>query len=171
LLFGCFFNSHFVFVSGKHISFLNACAFGFAVIKANFGTATRPADFDTDKDGIPDAWEIANGLDPTDAADALTYSLDSKEYYTNLEVYANSLVEDIMKQGNADAESNVDEYYPAWKNPTGISQITGSNPSELVKVTYYSLNGTLLSAPQKGINIRKMLFQNGKTIVDKVTKE
>lgn len=139
--------------------------------EANFGTATRPADFDTDKDGIPDAWEIANGLDPNDATDALTYSLDSKEYYTNLEVYANSLVEDIMKQGNADAESNVDEYYPAWKNPTGISQITGSNPSELFKVTYYSLNGTLLSAPQKGINIRKMLFQNGKTIVDKVTKE
>lgn len=139
--------------------------------EANFGTATRPADFDTDKDGIPDAWEIANGLDPNDAADALTYSLDSKGYYTNLEVYANSLVEDIMKQGNADAENKVDEYYPAWKNPTGISQITGSNPSELVKVTYYSLNGILLSAPQKGINIRKMLFQNGKTVVDKVIKE
>ena len=139
--------------------------------EANFGKGTRPADFDTDKDGIPDAWETANGLDPNDASDALTYSLDSKEYYTNLEVYANSLVEDIMKQGNADAESKIDEYYPAWKNPTGISQITSSNPSELVEVKYYSLNGTLLSAPQKGINIRKMLFQNGKTVVDKVIKE
>lgn len=139
--------------------------------EANFGTASRPADFDTDKDGIPDSWETANGLDPNDATDALTYSLDSKEYYTNLEVYANSLVEDIMKQGNADAENKVDEYYPAWKNPTGILQITGSNPSELVKVTYYSLNGTLLSAPQKGINVRKMLFKNGKTVVDKVIKE
>jgi len=139
--------------------------------EANFGTATRPADFDTDKDGIPDAWEIANGLDPNDATDALTYSLDSKGYYTNLEVYANSLVEDIMKQGNADAENKVDEYYPAWKNPTGISQIITSNPSELAEVKYYSLNGTLLSAPQKGINIRKMLFKNGKTVVDKVIKE
>lgn len=139
--------------------------------EANFGTATRPADFDTDKDGIPDAWEIANGLDPNDATDALTYSLDSKGYYTNLEVYANSLVEDIMKQGNADAENKVDEYYPAWKNPTGISQIITSNPSELAEVKYYSLNGTLLSAPQKGINIRKMLFQNGQTVVDKVIKE
>lgn len=139
--------------------------------EANFGTASRPADFDTDKDGIPDAWELANGLNPNDGSDALTYSLDGKGYYTNVEVYANSLVEDIMKQGNADAESKVDEYYPAWKNPTGILQNTGSNPSELVKVTYYSLNGTLLSAPQKGINIRKMLFQNGKTIVDKVIKE
>ena len=139
--------------------------------EANFGTATRPADFDTDKDGIPDAWELANGLNPNDGSDALTYSLDGKGYYTNVEVYANSLVEDIMKQGNADAESKVDEYYPAWKNPTGILQNTGSNPSELVKVTYYSLNGTLLSAPQKGINIRKMLFQNGQTVVDKVIKE
>lgn len=76
-----------------------------------------------------------------------------------------------MKQGNADAESKVDEYYPAWKNPTGISQVHTSNPGELVEVKYYSLNGTLLSAPQKGINIRKMLFQNGKTVVDKVIKE
>ena len=139
--------------------------------ESTFGKGSRPADFDTDNDGIPDSWETANGLNPNDATDALTYSLDSKEYYTNLEVYANSLVEDIMKQGNADAENKVDEYYPAWKNPTGISQITGSNPSELVKVTYYSLNGTLLSAPQKGINIRKMLFKNGKTVVDKVIKE
>ena len=139
--------------------------------EANFGKGSRPADFDTDNDGIPDAWETANGLDPNDATDALTYSLDSKGYYTNLEVYANSLVEDIMKQGNADAENKVDEYYPACKNPTGISQIITSNPSELVEVKYYSLNGTLLSAPQKGINIRKMLFQNGKTVVDKVIKE
>lgn len=139
--------------------------------EANFGKSSRPADFDTDNDGIPDAWETANGLNPNDATDALTYSLDSKGYYTNLEVYANSLVEDIMKQGNADAENKVDEYYPAWKNPTGISQIITSNPSELAEVKYYSLNGTLLSAPQKGINIRKMLFQNGKTVVDKVIKE
>lgn len=139
--------------------------------EANFGKGTRPADFDTDKDGIPDAWETANGPDPNDATDALTYSLDSKGYYTNLEVYANSLVEDIMKQGNADTENKVDEYYPAWKNPTGISQIITSNPSELAEVKYYSLNGTLLSAPQKGINIRKMLFQNGKTVVDKAIKE
>lgn len=139
--------------------------------EANFGKGSRPADFDTDKDGIPDAWETANGLNPNDASDALTYSLDSKGYYTNLEVYANSLVENIMKQGNADAESKVDEYYPACKNPTGISQVITSNPGELAEVKYYSLNGTLLSAPQKGINIRKMLFQNGKTVVDKVIKE
>ena len=139
--------------------------------ESTFGTASHPADFDTDKDGIPDAWELANGLNPNDDSDALTYSLDGKAYYTNLEVYANSLVEDIMKQGNADAENKVDEYYPECKNPTGISQVITSYPGGIAKVTYYSLNGTLLSAPQKGINIRKMLFQNGKTMTDKVVKE
>ena len=139
--------------------------------ESTFGTASHPADFDTDKDGIPDAWELANGLNPNDDSDALTYSLDGKGYYTNLEVYANSLVENIMKQGNADAENKVDEYYPEWKNSTGISQVITSYPGEIAKVTYYSLNGTLLSAPQKGINIRKMLFQNGKTLMDKVVKE
>ena len=139
--------------------------------ESSFGTASRPADFDTAKDGIPDAWELANGLNPNDGSDALTYSLDGKGYYTNVEVYANSLVEDIMKQGNANAENKVDEYYPECKNPTGISQVITTNPGEIAKVTYYSLNGTLLSAPQKGINIRKMLFQNRKTMTDKVIKE
>ena len=139
--------------------------------ESTFGTASHPADFDTDKDGIPDAWELANGLNPNNDSDALTYSLDGKGYYTNLEVYANSLVEDIMKQGNADAENKVDEYYPECKNSTGISQVISSYSGGIAKVTYYSLNGTLLSAPQKGINIRKMLFQNGKTMIDKVIKE
>ena len=135
-----------------------------------FATGSRPKGFDTDNDGIPDDWETANGLNPNDASDALTYSLDEKGYYTNLEVYANSLVEDIMKTGNADATNAVDEYYPARKNPTGISDYPVINPGELVKVTYYSLDGTLLSAPQTGINIRKMVFRNGKVLTDKVIK-
>lgn len=138
--------------------------------EANFGKGSRPADFDTDNDGIPDAWETANGLNPNDASDALTYSLDEKGYYTNLEVYANSLVEDIMKAGNTNATNAVDEYYPAWKNPTGISDYPVINPDDLVKVNYYSLDGTLRSAPQTGINIRKMIFRNGKVLTDKVIK-
>ena len=52
----------------------------------------------------------------------------------------------------------------------GMKTITDKS-SELTEVKYYSLNGTLLSAPQKGINVRKMLFKNGKTVVDKVIKE
>lgn len=49
-----------------------------------------PAPIDTDKDGMPDAWEKKNGLDPADASDAVKNKLHT--YYTNIEVYLNSLV-------------------------------------------------------------------------------
>lgn len=45
---------------------------------------------DRDKDGMPDEWEKNNNLNPNDAKDASTYSLDKS--YTNIEVYLNSLV-------------------------------------------------------------------------------
>lgn len=36
----------------------------------------RAADWDTDHDGIPDAWEKAHGLDPSDPADGNEMYLD-----------------------------------------------------------------------------------------------
>ena len=48
-----------------------------------------PPPADADKDGIPDEWEIKNGLNPNDAADAAGNKLDKQ--YTNIEVYINSL--------------------------------------------------------------------------------
>lgn len=140
--------------------------------EANFGTGTRPADFDTDKDGIPDEWEKANGLNPNDASDAITYSLDEKGYYTNIEVYANSLVENIMKAENQDALSGVDEYYPTTVS-TGISQIENDQEvgnSAIKSITYYTLNGTKLPTPNKGVNIRKIELTNGTIKTDKVIK-
>jgi len=47
---------------------------------------------DTDGDGIPDKWETAYGLSPEDMSDGIATTL-SREGYTNLEVYLNSLVE------------------------------------------------------------------------------
>lgn len=140
--------------------------------EANFGTGTRPADFDTDKDGIPNEWEKANGLNPNDASDAITYSLDEKGYYTNIEVYANSLVENIMKAENQDALSGVDEYYPTTVS-TGISQIENDQEagnSAIKSITYYTLNGTKLPTPNKGVNIRKIELTNGTIKTDKVIK-
>lgn len=140
--------------------------------EANFGTGTRPADFDTDKDGMPDEWEKANGLNPNDASDALTYSLDEKGYYTNIEVYANSLVENIMKAENQDALSGVDEYYPTTVS-TGISQIENDQEvgnNAIKSITYYTLNGTKLPTPNKGVNIRKIELANGTIKTDKVIK-
>jgi hypothetical protein len=70
----------------------------------NFGTGSRETGFDTDKDGIPDAWESANGLDPNNPTDAIATTLDPAGFYTNIEVYANSLVQHIMLAGNEDAK-------------------------------------------------------------------
>jgi hypothetical protein len=49
---------------------------------------------DTDRDGIPDAWETANGLNPNDPADAILYW--GCTGYTNLEVYLNQLADSLM---------------------------------------------------------------------------
>lgn len=49
-----------------------------------------PALADNDKDGIPDDWEVKHGLNPADASDASKISSD--KFYTNIEVYINSIV-------------------------------------------------------------------------------
>ena len=120
----------------------------------NFPTGEREADFDADGDGIADAWEQANGgdLDPN------AYTIDTKGWYTNLEVYVNSLVENIMKKGNEDAESTFEDYYPVWNVPTSIKKIaeTGTNINSLS----YNLSGQRVDDNYKGIVIK-----NGRKII------
>ena len=117
---------------------------------------------------MPDEWERLNGLDPNNAEDGSTYTLDPKGFYTNVEVYINQLVEDIMKNGNANAESTVDEYYPTAAK-SGVTQIEG-NQSEVVAVEYYNLSGMRLSEPDEGITIRRIIFADGTSETDKVIK-
>jgi len=51
---------------------------------------SAPAPLDTDHDGMPDAWEKKNGLNPNDQSDASANRLHKQ--YTNIEVYLNTLV-------------------------------------------------------------------------------
>lgn len=44
---------------------------------------------DSDDDGMPDAYELKNGLNPKDASDAMKIT---KSGYSNIEVYLNSVV-------------------------------------------------------------------------------
>ena len=126
----------------------------------------RAADFDTDGDGMPDEWESANGLNPNDAADGNAYTLDTeKGWYTNVEVYMNSIVEDIMKGGNADAETTVNEYYPTCVK-TAIRPLKST--SNILKTEYYSLEGFKLDAPRKGVTIRVERMTDGSKTVTKV---
>lgn len=136
----------------------------------NFPSETRAEGFDTDNDGMPDEWETANGLDPNNPDDANLYTLDTeKGWYTNIEVYINSLVEGIVKSQNADAITAVDEYYPACVPVTGIENAPTIS-SEIVKIEYFTLGGAKVSEPVKGINIRKITYSDGKTVADKVIK-
>ena len=63
------------------------------VADQGYGTlpsASRGPGFDTDQDGMPDAWEAANALNPADASDRNGDA--DRDGYTNLEEYLNSLV-------------------------------------------------------------------------------
>ena len=51
------------------------------------------APVDTDRDGMPDAWEIAHGLDPKNPVDGSKVAAGGGGY-TNLEIYLNSLVKE-----------------------------------------------------------------------------
>jgi hypothetical protein len=125
--------------------------------------------YDTDGDGMPDEWEGANGLDPHDGSDANTYTVDSKGWYTNLEVYLNSLVEDIMIGGNSDADQTVDEYFPKCEKPV-VGIVPHGVSSVILSTDYYSLEGQRLDTPQKGVMIRVEHLNNGQHIATKVIK-
>lgn len=77
------------------------CAFG-GKFGAKTGIIDKPTDVggwpslqtqnvmtDTDKDGLPDAWEKAHKLNPADATDASLNTLHKQ--YTNIEIYLNEL--------------------------------------------------------------------------------
>ena len=141
--------------------------------EANFGTGSRPAGYDTDNDGIPDEWEKANGLNPNNASDALLFTLDKKNWYNNIEVYLNSLVQDIMLQGNADADESVDEYYPAYVNPTTgekVDEINGGNP-EGGTITTEDVSFTISQLTNTGNNTSSVWdFNDGITISNEKSK-
>ena len=61
--------------------YLSGCIGGWE----EYPVVRRPADWDTDRDGMPDEWEKKRGLDPSDATDG---NLDRDgDGYTNLEEY------------------------------------------------------------------------------------
>ena len=131
---------------------------------------------DSDNDGMPDDFEIANGLNPHDAKDANAYTIDSKVnggrgWYTNIEVYCNWLVENIMKAENEGAVSSVDEYYPVVKTTaTGIAQaVTDNTP---VASKYYALDGSEIKDLNsfQGILFRIDTLRDGNRVAQKMIR-
>ena len=134
---------------------------------------------DTDNDGIPDEWEKAHGL-TVGQNNSKTFNLDTRGYYTDLEVYANYLVQTITQYERTDATATFEEYYPLgaitldpeadfptspdFKEPNeqtnGISNLTTS--AKHANGTYYNLLGQHVTPTSKGI-----LIHNGIKIVNK----
>lgn len=91
---------------------------GFPLLKEE--TTTQK---DSDGDGMPDDWEIANGLDPNDVSDG---NKIGKDGYTNLEIYLNSLVADIMEAGNEGGKlltGNLEYSDPAVELPEYVAPV------------------------------------------------
>jgi hypothetical protein len=97
-----------------------------------------PAPVDDDHDGMPNAWELANGLNPSNPDDRNGTGTGG---YTNLEVYLNTLTGEIVTGVGAPPASVpaaflLEQNYPNPFNPTttilyavpggvGVSRVTG----------------------------------------------
>lgn len=99
------------------------CGVTYSYPSANYDTV-----IDTDKDGMPDDWELARGLNPNDASDA------KGDYcgkgYTNIEYYINDLTVDAFPEGTVELSPVLNEV------PTPELNI-----SEAIKMTIKSNNG------------------------------
>jgi len=78
---------------------------------------------DTDGDGIPDAWETANGLNPNDATDA---ALIATNGYANIENYS----------------FTINAAYPFIKSPSGLTSTSQTTSSIQLKWTDNSSDET-----------------------------
>ena len=129
---------------------------------------------DSDGDGMPDAWENANGLNPNNAEDGKAVTL-SEEGYTNLEVYLNSLVAHITEAQNADGVTNwfdettsgIDETSaPAVANvyaADGMIHVDGLASDARVEV--YSLAGALVYVGETSSDNLALPMGNGLYVV------
>ncbi|MCC3156595.1 T9SS type A sorting domain-containing protein [Hymenobacter sp. 15J16-1T3B] len=100
---------------------------------------TAPAD--NDHDGMPDAWEVQNGLNPNDAADRQAIGAGG---YTNLENYLNGIAAVVM--GTKDGQKTA-VALQAYPNPA-TEQLTLQHPlaSRAARVTVYGFNGQVVAS-------------------------
>ena len=96
-----------------------------------YATSVTPTD--TDNDGMPDTWELANGLDPNNAEDR---NLKTQEGYTALEVYLASLMgENIAHNFTTDVKEL--KSFNASIVPTIVKkkfQVISDNPMQSAKI-------------------------------------
>lgn len=134
---------------------------------SNFKGGTAPAD--TDRDGIPDTWESAHGLNPNDAKDGAIVSLSGDDY-TNLELYLNELSGDTVAFNGTPVEVKPLEsdlvtveildtdYAQSWSidtNPEADDPVFGDRTAEKCALTATMENAELILTPCDAKNASK----------------
>ncbi len=99
---------------------------------------SKPAPTDTDNDGMPDAWETANGLNPANAADRQAIAPNG---YTNLENYLNSII-----------NTNPEIYYSGVLTPFLTQEGTPSTPQSYI-IAGVNLTGAVTVQPPAGFEV------------------
>jgi pectate lyase len=106
-------------------------------------TGEVPAD--TDHDGMPDAWETANGLNPNDPADGNAYTVSG---YTALEVYLNGLVGEVIPLTLTSIDAVKSDRLAIYKTDNQL-KISAGNET-VVSVKIYNAAGKAVKVKTSG---------------------
>lgn len=112
---------------------------------------------DVNKDGIDDAWAEINM--PAGA----TYKTIHSSGYSYIELYANSLVEHIMKDGVKDALLSPNNDF--GEETSIIDQFLSPR---VERTEFYDVSGIRLETPCQGLNIVRFILTDGTTRSEKV---
>lgn len=136
------------------------------------------APMDSDKDGIPDDWETANGLDPNDPTDAVSIS---ESGYSWLEVYLLELTDEDIPSSIKKINNNEITTYP---NPI-IDKLHFSSTTFITEVYIYNLSGNLIKSKAifgsndfidfsdipNGIYLMRSELEDGNSITKQIIKK
>ncbi len=126
---------------------------GFPVLNATEAPA------DSDGDGMPDEYELANGLDPLNEEDGAAVAANG---YTNLENYINGIVAHIVEAGNAGGVllEGSQEFVNGETGSDSIHLDNNDNTDNIDNRTY-----NLMGVEVKGELMPGIYIRNGKKFV------
>jgi hypothetical protein len=124
-------------------------------------------------------YTLANGLYAPDGTSSTVAFFNQGHYLNKLQFYVGKDGKARIGLEKTEILANDYEVVGAWNLyylgdlgedyiETAIEGVESATEAEVVSTTIYSLNGTVLSAPQKGINILRSVLSDGSVKVQKV---